>query len=395
MIFVQEHQSKPAILGGKPICQEPMGIVQPNFPDLATIAEPLSAMLNAGQLTNHCRYVPTLEEELTMYLHVPHCVAVSNGTMGLILALAGLQLTGEVILPSFTYSATAHALAWAELEPVFADICPDTFNLDPQAVEAAITPNTSAILAVHVYGHPCDVEGLQRVAERYDLALIFDAAHAFGATYRGRPIGGFGHAEVFSFHATKLFPVGEGGCVTTTDPQLAEYVDLARKFGNPGGDDTLFPGLNAKMQEFNALLGLENLKAISQVIENRRAYAAQIQERLSQLPGLCFQKVQPDVTVTYQNLALLIDEGLFGLSRDKLHKGLEVENVLTRKYFYPPLHQHTAYAKRVHSSIESLPCTEKIANNVLCLPIYSIMEEETIDRLCEAIERLHQWSAMM
>ena len=333
MIASRNGRKRPAILGGDPMSANPLGIVRPRLPQLAAVAEEVGEILTTGQLTNHWKYVPALESELRQYLQVPHCVAVANGTLGLVLTLVGLKLEGEVIVPSFTFSATAHALWWAGLEPVFADISPDTFTLDPEAVEAAITPRTSAILGVHVYGHPCDIEGLKAVARRHDLALIFDSAHAFGSSYRGQRIGNFGDAEVFSFHATKIFPTGEGGAITTGNTQLAEYLSLARKFGDPGTENTQFSGLNAKMQEFNAILGLENLKTIDQYIENRRRYAGVLVERLGQLPGLRFQRARPDVQVNHQNFAILVDELEFGVPRDRLHTALAAENIFSRKYF--------------------------------------------------------------
>jgi len=391
----ENGKKKPAILGGEPMFTSPLGIVRPLFPELTAIAEQVSEILRTGQLTNLWKNVPALESELCQYLQVPHCVAVANGTLGLMLALTGSKLAGEVIVPSFTFSATAHALWWAGLEPVFADINPDTFTLDPQAVEAAITPRTSAILAVHVYGHPCDIEGLQAVARQHGLALIFDSAHAFGATYRGQKIGNFGDAEVFSFHATKIFPTGEGGAITTANAELAQYLALARKFGDPGTENTQFCGLNAKMQEFNAILGLENLKTIDQYVENRRRYAGILTERLGQLPGLRLQQVCPDVYVNYQNFAVLIDKAGFGLSRDKLHTALAAENIRARKYFYPPLHLHQAYAACREKCGGNLPITEKVASNILCLPIYSVMSDEMLDGICLAMETIHRYAGQL
>lgn len=395
MPVYQNGKKRPVILGGEPMFTNPLGIVRPLFPELTAVAEQVSEILRTGQLTNLWKNVPALESELCQHLQVPHCVAVANGTLGLVLALVGLKLTGEVITPSFTFSATAHALWWAGLEPVFADINPDTFTLDPQAVEAAITPRTSAILAVHVYGHPCDIEGLQAVARRHGLALLFDAAHAFGASYRGQKIGNFGDAEVFSFHATKIFPVGEGGAITTANTELAEYLALARRFGDPGNENTQFCGLNAKMQEFNAILGLENLKTINQYLENRRRYAGILIERLRQLPGLRFQQVYPDVYMNYQNFAVLIDKAEFGLSRDQLYTALAAENILARKYFYPPLHLHQAYAAYREKYQAKLPITEKVANNILCLPLYSVMSDEMLDGICLAMESFHRYAGQL
>jgi dTDP-4-amino-4,6-dideoxygalactose transaminase len=379
-------ESRPAILGGKPLADERLGIVKPCLPSLDQIKDPLSEILTTGNLTNHSCYVREFERGLREYLGIPHALAVGNATLGLILALAGLKLEGEVILPSFTFSATAHAIHWNRLKPVFVDILPDTFTLDPSAIEAAITPNTSAILPVHIFGHPCEVFELERIAEKHGLAVLFDAAHAFGSKYRGQRIGCFGDAEIFSFHATKIFPVGEGGCISTQNDSLAEFLMLGRKFGDPGNGDTLFPGINAKMQEFNAILGLEALKVIDRHIVNRHRYAAELRERLKHIPGIGYQFIRPYVHSNYQNFAILIDADQFGVSRDLLYEALLSENIHPRKYFYPSLHLHTTYA---HDFVDSLPVTELVSSQVLCLPFYSEMNGETLDILCLAIERIH------
>jgi dTDP-4-amino-4,6-dideoxygalactose transaminase len=285
--------------------------------------------------------------------------------------------------------ATADAVHWAGLKPVFADILPDTFTLDPAAVEAAITPRTAAILSVHIYGHPCEVDALGEIAQRRGLALLYDAAHATGSRYAGRPVGGFGDAEVFSFHATKIFPVGEGGCITTRIGPLAETVTLMRKFGDPGDENTLIPGINAKMQEFNAIMGLAVMKVIDQHIANRRRYAARLVERLGRLPGIRFQAIRPLAFMNYQNFALLVDAEGFGLGREQLYAALAAENILPRKYFYPPVHWHTAYMAYRSAW---LPVTEQISSQVLCLPFYSEMSDEILDILGTAIERIQAYA---
>ncbi len=317
-------------------------------------------------------------------------IAVGNGTLGLILVLEALKREGEVILPSFTFSATAHALYWSRHKPVFVDILPDTFTIAPAAVEAAITANTAAIMGVHIYGHPCENDELAAIAKRHGIPLLFDAAHAFGSRYKDRAVGQFGDAEIFSFHATKVFPVGEGGCITTHKEDMARYLSLARKFGDPGDENTLFPGMNAKMQEFNAIIGLEMLKVVDQHIANRRAYAAYLIERLRQVPGITFQTIRPYVFTNYQNFVILVDETEFGLSRDQLFNALVAENIIARKYFYPPLHWHEAYAD--YRSM-SLPVTERVASRVLCLPFYSEMTQEMRDGICRAIERIHNFAS--
>jgi len=378
-------ERRPAVLGGRPVFEQPLGIVAPRLPVLEEIAGPVSEALHTGAMTNNSRNVREFENALAERLQAPYVLAVCNATLGLMLALKALGLSGEVVVPSFTFSATAHAVEWCGLKPVFADILPDTFTLDPRAVEAAITPQTCAILAVHIYGHPCEIDELQATARSHGLPLVIDSAHAFGSRYRGQPVGGFGDAEVFSFHATKVFPVGEGGCVATRRADVADYVALARKFGDPGDENTRFAGLNAKMQEFSAIVGLAGLRTIEQHIENRQGYAAQLKEGLGSIPGLSFQAIRPYVVMNYQNFAVLVDETEFGLSRDGLFTALRAENIAARKYFHPPLHKHDAYIE--HHDI-GLPRTERVANSVLCLPFYSEMSSDVLGGLCVAIERI-------
>jgi dTDP-4-amino-4,6-dideoxygalactose transaminase len=379
--------TKPAVLGGAPITSQPLRIVKPCLPTLDKIADPLREILQTGNLTNFSRYERDFEKKLCEYLIVPFARTYANATLGLILALQSLHLEGDVILPSFTFSATAHALHWNRLRPVFVDILPDTFTLDPNAVESAITPRTSAIFPVHIYGHPCEIDALSDISKKHHIPLLFDSAHAFGSKYRGQSIGSFGDAEVFSFHATKVFPVGEGGCVTTRDPNLAEYLKLAGKYGDPGDENTRFPGLNAKLQEFNAIMGLAAFESVDMHIANRRSYALYLRERLGQVPGISFQTIRSYVLTNYQNFAILVDDKQFGINRDQFFDALKADNIFPRKYFYPPLHKHEAY--REFSSVK-LPVTERVSEQVLCLPFYSEMSEQTLEVLCAAIERIQK-----
>jgi dTDP-4-amino-4,6-dideoxygalactose transaminase len=375
----------PAALGGKPALPEPLNIVAPVLPKIDEVGDRIAEILANGQLTNDSRYVREFEASLESRLGVS-AITVSNGTWSLVLAMKQLGVTGEVIVPSYTYCASAHAIKWAGADPVFADILPDTFTVDPDAIRAAITPRTSAILAVHIYGHPCEIDELTLLAQEKGLLLVFDAAHAFGALYRGKPVGTFGHAESFSFHATKTLPVGEGGCITTTDAGLAKRLRLARKFGDPGDENTLFPGTNAKMQEFNAILGLAGLRTVDETIRRRRQYAAALRARLASIPGLQFQPERVYVSTSTQNFAVLVDESEFGLSRDEAHRALAAENVWCRKYFFPPVHRHDAYATL--KSVE-LPVTDHVAGRVLCLPFHSQMTQNQLDGMVEAFEKLH------
>lgn len=379
----------PAILGGAPVFAQVLGIVHPLLPPLASIHDRLEQAMASGQLTNNGRYVRELERALADYFGVKHAIPISNATLGLMILAKALGKDGEIIMPSFTFPATPHAMVWADLQPVFADVLPDTYTLDPASVAPLINPRTVAIMGVHIYGHPCEISKLQALADEHQLPLVFDSAHAFGSRYKDQRVGLFGQAEVFSFHATKIFPVGEGGVITTDNDELAQRLKLLRTFGDPGTENTQLPGLNAKMQEFNALIALENLKVVEQHVEHRRAIAGVIQSELADVPGLTFQTQRPYAYSNYQNLSLLVDENSFGLNRDHLFLALKAENVNSRKYFYPPLHKHDAYVKAPDAVRCELSVTEYVSDQVLCLPIYSDMSESLAGDLCTAVKRIH------
>jgi dTDP-4-amino-4,6-dideoxygalactose transaminase len=381
-------RDRPAVLGGMPIFEQALGIVRPLLPPLEAIYDRLEHAMATGQLTNNGQYVRELEGELSSYFGVKHAVTVANATLGLMILARALGREGEIIMPSFTFSATSHAAIWAGLRPVFADIMPDTYTLDLASVARLVNDDTTAIMGVHIYGHPCEIDELQTLADERQVPLVFDAAHAFGSRYKGRRVGAFGLAEIFSFHATKIFPVGEGGVITTDDDELAAQLRLLRVFGDPGTENTQLPGLNAKMQEFNALIGLENLKVVDQHAEHRRAIAGIIQAELADVPGLAFQTQRSYAYSNYQNLSILVDEGLFGLNRDQLFLALKPENVKARKYFYPPVHKHDACADIPEAVRAKLTVTEYISDRVLCLPIYSDMSELLARDLCATIKRI-------
>ena len=274
---------------------------------------------------------------------VKHAVAVSSCTSGMMLVHKALELSGEVILPSFTFMATASALVWAGIRLVFADVDRATNNIDPKAVEAAITPQTTAIVAVHQFGNPADIGVLEAIADRHYLKLIFDAAHGAGALYQGNPVGKQGSAQIFSLSPTKLLISGEGGIVATNDDVLAEKIRMGREYGNDGNYDSAFAGLNARMPELSALLGLHSLKRLEEAAHNRNETVALFQEFLGRLPGIGFQEVRHGDRHSYRELSITIEPGPFGLSRDELALALAAEKVDTRKYYQPPIHQQTAY----------------------------------------------------
>lgn len=379
---------KPAVLGGKPLFSQRLPIVQPTLPAYEDVAPQVMEIFRTGLLTKG-KYLRQLEERLAEYLGVRHAVCVSSCTLGLALTYQGLGLSGEVIVPSFTFMATVHPLVWLNVRPVFVDIDPYTWNIDPAKVEEAITPQTTGIVAVHTFGNPADVEVLEDIARRHHLKLVFDAAHGFGALYQGRPVGRYGNAEVFSLSPTKLLVAGEGGVVTTNDDALAEHIRVGREYGNDGHYGSNFPGLNARMPEFNAILGLKSLEMLEENAERRNQLVRRFRERLERLPGIAFQAIRPGNRCSYKDLSILIDESKFGLTRDQLAQALEAENIDTRKYYDPPVHTHRTYCHLRERYEGRLPVTEWVAPRSLSLPIYSHMDEGTVDGICYAIERIH------
>ncbi len=381
---------KPAILGGPPAFEEFVPFVRPTLPpfdeDLkARVAE----ILATGMLTKG-KYLREFEERMAEFLGVKHGVAVSSGTLGLLLTYQGLNLQGEVIVPSFTFMATVHPLLWIGAEPVFVDIDPQTWNLDPDAVEQAITSRTTAIVAVHNFGNPAPIRELEEIAERHGLKLVFDAAHGFGSLYRGTPVGRFGDAEVFSLSPTKLLVAGEGGIVATNHEQLAQHIRVAREYGNPGNYDSILIGLNARMPEFNAILGLRSLELLEENTLRRNRVAAQFRERLGQVPGITFQTIHPQDRSSYKDLSILIDEVTFGLNRDEVALALKAENIDTRKYHFPPVHAQTTYKSLFDRYDPRLPVTNRVAQKSLSLPIWSHMSDEIVEGICGAIQRIHE-----
>jgi dTDP-4-amino-4,6-dideoxygalactose transaminase len=297
------------------------------------------------------------------------------------LALKGLGLRGEVIIPSFTFSASGHALIWNGLTPVFADINPRTYTIDPKSVQKLITPKTSAILATHVFGAVCDVKKLEALAKKYTLKLIFDAAHAFGSTYGKRHAGSFGDAEVFSCSPIKLLTAGEGGIVATNNDELAQFVRLGRNYGDDGTNNTLFVGLSARMSELHAAIGLRSFAKLPTNLGNRRAKAAYMISKLTEIePGLRFQVIPRGSTTTYYILSVYIDSDTLGYTRDQLFDFFAEHHIATRKYFYPPLHRQTAY-RQFAKKRTLLPVTDDVAERVLSLPLYSHIPKKDMDRV--------------
>lgn len=374
----------PAILGGNPAFPERIPITSPTLPTFAQVSADLRTVLESGQLTNG-PWVEALEQAILKRIAGTYAVAMASCTSGLLLTLRSLRIRGEVVLPSFTFSATGHALLWNDLKPAFVDIDPETLQIDPEHAEAAINRKTGAILGVHMYGSPCNVDALQEIATDHKIPLIFDAAHALGARVNGRSVGTFGTAEVFSLSPTKLVVAVEGGVVTTGNEELARFLRAGRNYGDSGDYDPLFPGLSARMGEWNAVLAKHTLDCLDANMKARATLAGLYMKRLSVHPGIRFQKALPTTVSTWKDFSIFLDRKQAPLSRDELYRALERENVVCRRYFSPPLHLMKIWSGK---SKGKLPNTERASREVLSLPMYSHMPLEVATRICDVIDVL-------
>lgn len=374
-----------AIFGGTPKFAEKLHVGRPNIGDRERLLGRINDILDRRWLTNGGRYVCEFEQRVADLGGVEHCVAMCNGTVALEIAARALELKGEVIIPSFTFVATAHALQWQGITPVFCDVDPETHNIDVAKIEPKITPRTSAIIGVHTWGRPCDTERLEQIANEHGLKLLFDAAHAFACSHRGRMIGSFGNAEVYSFHATKFVNTFEGGAVATNDPDLASQIRLMRNFGFVGYDRVACLGTNGKMSEVSAAMGLTGLDSLDEFIAvNRRNYE-RYQRELEGVPGVEFVTYDGVGRQNYQYVVLEVDAGRLGVSRDQLVRILEAENVLARRYFYPGCHQMEPYRSRSPQKDLHLPHTEALAQRVVSLPTGTSIDPETVAAICQII----------
>jgi dTDP-4-amino-4,6-dideoxygalactose transaminase len=374
-----------AIFGGTPAFKNVLHVGQPNIGNREKFTAQINDILDRRWLTNGGTYVTDFEKRIVDTIKVEHCIAMCNATVGLEITIRALGLTGEVIIPSFTFVATANALQWLEIKPVFCDIDPRTHSLDPAKVEKLINGRTSGIIGVHLWGKPCDVDGLTEVARRHNLKLLFDSAHAFGCSYKGRMVGNFGDAEVFSFHATKFLNSLEGGAVVTNDAALAQRLRLMRNFGFTSYDRTDSLGVNGKMNEVSAAMGLTNLDSMDEFIGINRRHYKQYQDHLSGFAGISFLPYDDDERSNYQYVVLEIDESKADLTRDDLLQILHAENVLARRYFYPGCHQMEPYKSLYPDAHLSLPQTESVAARVMTLPTGQAITPEIIRGVCAII----------
>ncbi len=369
-----------AVFGAEPMFEAPRHVGRPNVADPAGFYQRLDDALVRRWLTNDGPLVRELEQRLADLLDVRHAVAVCNATLGLQIVAKAAGLSGEVIVPSFTFIATAHALSWIGLTPVFADVAPGSHHIDPAEVESLITPQTSAIVGVHLWGEACDIEALADIARRRRLDLIFDAAHALGCTHGGRMLGGFGSAEVFSLHATKFVQSLEGGVITTDDSRLAERLRQMRDFGYSPQHEVASIGTNAKLNEAAAAMALSNLDHLNELVDLNRANYQVYQEGLQGAPGLAVRPPRPGERSNYQYVVVEVDAELSRLTRDDWLAVLSAENVLARKYFYPGVHRCQPYVALAPEL--RLPETERVANCVLQLPTGAATSEYDIESIC-------------
>ncbi len=382
---MKRHLSDLAIFGGKPAFDEKLYVGRPNIGDREQFIERINNILDSRWLTNNGHYVQDFEQRIAGMIGAKHCIAMCNATVALEIAIRALELTGEVIIPSFTFIATAHALQWQEIRPVFCDINPNTHTIDPNQVERLVTKRTSGIIGVHVWGRACEVEALAQIARDHRLKLLFDAAHAFGCSYKGRMIGNFGDAEVFSFHATKFLNSLEGGAVVTNNDELAAKIRLMKNFGFAGYDNVIYIGTNGKMNEMAAAMGITSLESMDEfVFANRLNYEFYKRELLD-LPGIKLFVYDEAEKCNYQYLVLEVDEQITILSRDELIKILWAENVIARRYFYPGCHNMEPYRTVYPDAGTTLAATKQIAEQVLLLPTGTTIAAETISGICQML----------
>jgi len=382
---MKERLEDLAVMGGPQAFDEPLHVGRPNIGDRRRLLDRVNDILDRKWLTNQGYYVQQFEQRVADLVGAKHCIAMCNGTVALEIATRALGLTGEVIVPSFTFVATAHALQWQEITPVFCDIEPDKHCIDPLRVEELITPRTTGIIGVHLWGRTCDVEALEEIASRRNLRLLFDASHSFSCTHRGRMVGSLGNCEIFSFHATKFVNTFEGGAVVTNDDELAAKMRLMKNFGFSGYDNVIYIGTNGKMSEVSAAMGLTSLDSIEEFIAiNRRNYE-NYRRGLESLPGIRLLLYDELEKYNYQYIVLEIDQSAAGLGRDALQSILHAERVLARRYFFPGCHRMEPYRSFFPHSRLLLPETEKLVNEVLVLPTGQAIGPDDISVVCSII----------
>lgn len=362
-------------------------VTSPLLPDLDEFNEMLKQIWDSKWITNNGQFHQQLEKALAEYLGVPYISLFTNGTLPLITALQALHITGEVITTPYSFVATTHALWWNGIKPVFVDIDPSNCGLDPEKIEAAITPRTTAIMPVHCYGKPCDTERIQAIADKYGLKVIYDAAHAFGVKVNGNSVLNQGDMSTLSFHATKVYNTLEGGALVVKDATTKQRIDYLKNFGFAGETEVVAPGINSKMDEVRAAYGLLNLKQVDESIEKRHQVAIKYREALRGVKGIRFFDDMPGVRHNYSYFPIFVDAEEYGMTRDELYFKMKENNVLGRRYFYPLISTFSTYRGLESARPENLPEATRIANEVICLPMHHALSEADVDKVIELIVR--------
>jgi len=365
--------------------QKPITVTSPLLPDLGEFNELLKEIWDGKWITNNGTFHQQLEAALCEYLKVPYISVFTNGTLPLITAFQALHITGEVITTPYSFVATTHALWWNGIKPVFVDIDPRTGNIDPAKIEAAITPRTTAILPVHVYGKPCGVDAIQAIADKYGLKVIYDAAHAFGVEVDGKSIINAGDVSTLSFHATKVYNTVEGGALVMHDEKTKKRIDYLKNFGFANEIEVVAPGINSKMDEVRAAYGLLNLRQVDAAIEARQKVAIAYRETLRNVEGISFWEDMPGVRHNYSYFPIFVDASKYGMTRDELYFKMKDKKVMGRRYFYPLISDFSTYRGLESASRANLPKAVKMADSVICLPMHHELGEEEVNRVLETI----------
>ena len=362
-------------------------VTSPLLPNLDEFTDSLKEIWESKWITNNGQFHQKLEAALAEYLKVPYISLFTNGTLPLLTALQALRITGEVITTPYSFVATTHALWWNGIKPVFVDIDPSTGNIDPQKIEAAITPRTTAILPVHVYGKPCDTEAIQAIADKYGLKVIYDAAHAFGVEVNGESLLNAGDMSTLSFHATKVFNTIEGGAMVMHDEKTKQRIDYLKNFGFANEVEVVGPGINSKMDEIRSAYGLLNLKQVDAAIAARQKVAVAYRDALRNVDGISFWDDMPGVRHNYSYFPIFVDAKKYGMTRDELYMKMKDQGVWGRRYFYPLISEFSTYRGLESSRPENLPNAHMMADTVICLPMHHALREEEINRIIDCIIR--------
>lgn len=361
-------------------------VTSPLLPSLEEFNEMLRQIWDSRWITNNGQFHRQLEHELAEYLKVPYISLFTNGTLPLITALQALRITGEVITTPYSFVATTHSLWWNGIKPVFVDVDPSNCGLDPNRIEAAITPKTTAIMPVHCYGKPCDTKAIQEIADKYGLKVIYDAAHAFGVEVDGESVLNAGDMSTLSFHATKVYNTIEGGALVMHDEQTKKRIDYLKNFGFADETTVVAPGINSKMDEIRAAYGILNLRQVDGAIAARRGVANRYREALRDIEGISFFHDTPGVRHNYSYFPIFVDAEKFGRTRDELYFKMKEANVLGRRYFYPLISEFSTYRGLPSASRENLPNACRLAETVLCLPMHHALSEEDVERVISSIK---------